>query len=41
VEKAAKRFGETFDEKMFRETNPRVLEYTKKPKYVEKRLAKP
>jgi glycyl-tRNA synthetase len=24
VDKAAKRFGETFDEKMFRETNPRV-----------------
>jgi len=26
VEKAAKRFGESFDEKMFRETNPRVTE---------------
>lgn len=26
VEKAAKRFGETFDEKVFRETNARVLE---------------
>ncbi|HKL71180.1 MAG TPA: glycine--tRNA ligase [Marinilabiliaceae bacterium] len=26
VEKAAKRFGDSFDEKMFRETNPRVLE---------------
>jgi len=26
VEKAAKRFGDAFDEKMFRETNPRVLE---------------
>ncbi|TVQ93747.1 MAG: glycine--tRNA ligase [Bacteroidetes bacterium] len=25
VEKAAKRFGDSFDEKMFRETNPRVL----------------
>ncbi len=30
VEKAAKRFGETFDEKMYRSTNPRVLEYRKK-----------
>ncbi len=39
VEKAAKRFGETFDEKMFRETNPRVLEYTEKAAVVEKRLA--
>ncbi len=39
VEKAAKRFGETFDEKMFRETNPRVLEYTQKAEAVEKRLA--
>jgi glycyl-tRNA synthetase len=26
VEKAAKRFGESFDEKMYRETNPRVLD---------------
>ncbi len=26
VEKAAKRFGDSFDEKMYRETNPRVLE---------------
>ena len=25
VEKARERFGETFDEKKFRETNPRVL----------------
>lgn len=39
VEKAAKRFGETFDEKMFRETNPRVLEYTQKAEATEKRLA--
>ena len=30
VNKAAKRFGETFDEKMFRETNPRVQENLKK-----------
>ena len=27
VEKAAKRFGETFDENQFVTTNPRVLEY--------------
>jgi len=39
VEKAAKRFGETFDEKLFRETNPRVVEYTQKAEAVEKRLA--
>ena len=30
VEKAAKRFGETFDEKMYRETNPRVMEILSK-----------
>ena len=30
VEKAAKRFGETFDRSMFVQTNPRVLEYQKK-----------
>ncbi|MDZ4716232.1 MAG: glycine--tRNA ligase [Cytophagales bacterium] len=30
VEKAKKRFGDAFDEEMFRKTNPRVLEYTKK-----------
>ncbi len=39
VEKAAKRFGDTFDEAMFRETNPRVLEYTQKAAVIEKRLA--
>ncbi len=39
VEKAAKRFGETFDEKMYRETNPRVVEYTQKAEATEKRLA--
>jgi glycyl-tRNA synthetase len=27
VEKARKRFGETFDEVMYRQTNPRVMEY--------------
>lgn len=30
VEKATKRFGETFDATMYRSTNPRVLEYQKK-----------
>lgn len=30
VEKAAKRFGESFDKDMFVKTNPRVLEYQKK-----------
>jgi len=30
VEKAAKRFGETFDATIYRSTNPRVLEYQKK-----------
>src|SRR6056300_1406573 len=30
VAKAAKRFGDTFDEKQFKETNPRVLDYQEK-----------
>jgi glycyl-tRNA synthetase len=30
IEKARSRFGESFDEKIFRETNPRVLEYQQK-----------
>ena len=30
AEKAAKRFGDTFDKEMFLNTNPRVLEYRKK-----------
>ncbi len=38
VEKAAKRF-ENFDEKMFRETNPRCVEYAQKAENIEKRLA--
>ena len=37
VEKAAKRF-ENFDEKMFRETNPRCVEYAQKAQSIEKRL---
>jgi glycyl-tRNA synthetase len=39
VEKAAKRFGDSFDAALFRSTNPRVLEYTQKAEAVEKRLA--
>lgn len=39
VEKAAKRFGESFDEKLYRETNPRVVEYLQKADAIEKRLA--
>jgi glycyl-tRNA synthetase len=39
VEKAAKRFGESFDEKLYRETNPRVVEYTQRAEAIEKRLA--
>jgi glycyl-tRNA synthetase len=38
VEKAAKRFGEEFDEVMFRQTNPRVLENLKKAEGVEARF---
>jgi len=38
VEKAAKRFGDTFDEKMFRQTNPRVLENQAKIDEVNKRM---
>ncbi len=30
IEKAKNRFGDSFDEKIFRETNPRVLEYQQK-----------
>ena len=30
VEKAAKRFGESFDEALFRQTNPRVQEHVAK-----------
>src|ERR1051326_2302822 len=38
IEKAAKRFGESFDKKMFSETNPRVLEYKKKIDEANERL---
>ncbi len=40
VEKAAKRFGESFDEAMFRQTNPRVLDNLKKRDEVHTRFAK-
>ncbi|MDH8702041.1 glycyl-tRNA synthetase [Dysgonomonadaceae bacterium PH5-43] len=39
IEKAAKRFGEAFDEAQFRETNPRVLENQKKKDDLLKRFA--
>ena len=40
VEKAAKRFGNSFDEKMFRETNPRVLEITRNREQIHARFTK-
>ena len=40
VAKAAKRFGESFDEAMFRQTNPRVLEHQKKRDELHERFAK-
>jgi glycyl-tRNA synthetase len=40
IEKAAKRFGEAFDEAKFRETNPRVLEYRAKRDTLHSRFAK-
>lgn len=40
VEKARKRFGESFDEKMFRETNPRVTEYRAKRDELNSRMVK-
>ncbi len=39
VAKARKKFGEKFDEKMFRETNPRVLDTQKKIDGITKRFA--
>ncbi|KGN88667.1 glycyl-tRNA synthetease [Porphyromonas crevioricanis] len=39
VAKAAKRFGETFDEAMFRQTNPRILQYAAKREKVHSRFA--
>ncbi len=40
VAKAAKRFGESFDEAMFRSTNPRVLEIAKKRDELHERYAR-
>jgi glycyl-tRNA synthetase len=40
VEKAARRFGESFNETMFRQTNPRVLENQKRRDEVHARFAK-
>ncbi len=38
VKKAAKRFGESFDEQQFLSTNPRVLKYQKQIESIKKRL---
>lgn len=38
VTKAAKRFGDSFDEKMFRQTNPRVAGYIERIEKVETRM---
>ncbi|MDH5602360.1 MAG: glycine--tRNA ligase, partial [Cyclobacteriaceae bacterium] len=38
VEKAAKRFGDAFNEQQFRETNPRVADYQKKIEEIETRM---
>jgi glycyl-tRNA synthetase len=40
IEKAAKRFGESFDEAKFRETNPRILENEAKKEALHTRFAK-
>ena len=40
VQKAAKRFGDSFDEAMFRQTNPRVLEHQAKRDEIHARYAK-
>ena len=39
VDKAAKRFGESFDENMFRQTNARALEYQKQADEIRKRMS--
>lgn len=38
IEKAAKRFGESFDRKMFISTNPRVVEYQQKVSDINERM---
>lgn len=40
VERAAKRFGDSFDEKLFRETNPRILENIEKRDAIHDRFRK-
>ena len=40
IDKAAKRFGESFDEAMFRQTNQRVLEHQQKRDALHERFAK-
>lgn len=40
VQKAQKRFGESFDEQMFRDTNPRILENRQKRDEIHARFAK-
>ena len=40
IEKARKHFGESFDQKQFETTNPKVLEYRKQKADILKRLAK-
>ena len=40
VEKAAKRFGEDFDEAMYRKTNPRVLGYQEERDAIHARFSK-
>ncbi len=39
IKKAKKRFGDSFDEKQYRETNPRVVGYLEKNAAIAKRLA--
>lgn len=39
VEKAAKRFGDTFDADLYKQTNPRCAEYKRKATDIESRLA--
>lgn len=40
LEKAAKRFGGSFEEALFLKTNPRVVKYTDQIKYIEERMKK-
>lgn len=39
VEKARKRFGEKFDETLFRQTNPQILEHARKKEALHERMA--